>query len=282
MTHRSNQAADPHSAEPPHHETVLERTDWASLATPYGTGASLPAALARLIDPDPRVREAAVHNALGGVTHQNSIYEATMPVALYAAAILDHPVLAEDGFRHDDATSRGRPTLVSILDWLGETAYDADGTCVAVDERTYGEGSLDEEMRAFRELRPVIFSAVRALLGHDHPEVRNTALVAAIPLIEHPALTVQSDLTGHAHRLLATSTDRYHRDRVLDALKAWGHDTTDLEGTRPTSRPANGTPPSEPHEVPGTVSGRATAATAKTRRSDCCAGTSARGGRRRP
>ncbi|MFI8392381.1 hypothetical protein [Streptomyces sp. NPDC085540] len=151
-------------------------------------------------------------------------------MALYAAAILDHPVLAEDGFRHDDATSTGGPTVLSILDWLGETAYDADDTCVAIDERTYGNGSLDGEMRAFRELRPVIFSAVRALLGHDHPEVRNTALVAAIPLIEHPALTVhQSDLTGHAHRLLATSTDRYHRDRVLDALKAWGHDTTDLE-----------------------------------------------------
>lgn len=230
MTHRSNQAADPHSAEPPHPETLLASTDWASLATPYGTGESLPAALARLTDPDPRVREAAVQATLGGVSHQNSIYEATMPVALYAAAILDHPVLAVDGFRHDDAASRGRPTLVSLLDWLGETAYDADDTCVAVDEHTYGEGSLDEEMRAFRELRPVIFTAVRAFLGHDDAEVRNSALVASIPLIEDPALAAyQSDLTGHAHRLLATSTHRYHRDRVLDALKAWGHDTTDLE-----------------------------------------------------
>lgn len=34
---------------------------------------------------------------------------------------------------------------------------------------------------------------------------------------------------GHARRLLATSTDRHHRDRVLDALKAWGHDTSRLE-----------------------------------------------------
>lgn len=174
---------DPYSAELPHHQTLMQGTDWASLATPCGTGESLPAALARLVDPDPLVREAAVKGALGKVTHQNSICEATMPVALYAAAILDHPALAVDGSRHDDAPSMGRPTLVAVLDWLGETARDADDACVAT-----------------------------------------------IPLIEHPALvTHRSDLAGHAHRLLATSTDRYHRDRVLDALKAWGHDTSDLE-----------------------------------------------------
>ncbi|MFI1650821.1 hypothetical protein ACH4XT_28300 [Streptomyces avidinii] len=230
MTYRSSRAMDPYSAELPHHQTLLQGTDWASLATPCGTGESLPTALARLVDPDPLVREAAVKGALGKVTHQNSIYEATTPVALYAAAILDHPALAVDGSRHDDAPSMGRPTLAAVLDWLGETARDADDACVAADEDSCGEGPPDEGMRAFRELRPAIFTAVRAFLGHDDPEVRNTALVAAIPLVEHPALvTHRSDLAGHAHRLLATSTDRYHRDRVLDALKAWGHDTSDLE-----------------------------------------------------
>ncbi|MFJ9822260.1 hypothetical protein ACIRU3_44975 [Streptomyces sp. NPDC101151] len=35
----------------------------------------------------------------------------------------------------------------------------------------------------------------------------------------------------HARRLLATSTHRHNRDRVLDVLQAWGHDTSDLENT---------------------------------------------------
>ncbi|MFE2280016.1 hypothetical protein ACFXAE_22845 [Streptomyces sp. NPDC059454] len=39
----------------------------------------------------------------------------------------------------------------------------------------------------------------------------------------------RAELVGHARRLLTTSTDRYNPDRVLDAMKAWGHDTSDLE-----------------------------------------------------
>jgi hypothetical protein len=39
----------------------------------------------------------------------------------------------------------------------------------------------------------------------------------------------RAELVGHARRLLATSGDRYNRDRVLDAMTAWGHATSDLE-----------------------------------------------------
>ncbi|MEF2529404.1 hypothetical protein [Streptomyces sp. CS62] len=165
------------------------------------------------------------------MTHQNSIYQATVPVALYVAAVLNHPAIAADD-GNPDVETQGRPTLVQLLDWLGDTAYNANDECVAIDQRLYGEGVLDEyeEMRAFRAARPAIFSAVRALLDHDDADVRHTALVAAIPLIEHPRLTPhQSDLASHARHLLATSTDRHHRDRVLDALKAWGHDTSSME-----------------------------------------------------
>ncbi|MFF3350621.1 hypothetical protein [Streptomyces sp. NPDC002779] len=60
--------------------------------------------------------------------------------------------------------------------------------------------------------------------------VRDAALVAAIPLTEHHALIRhRNELACHAHRLLSTSTDRYKRDRALDALNAWGHDTSTLE-----------------------------------------------------
>ncbi|MFJ8011157.1 hypothetical protein [Streptomyces sp. NPDC096339] len=163
------------------------------------------------------------------MTHQNSIYEATVPVALYVAAILNHPAISAD---HDnpDAETQNRPTLVQLLDWLGDTAYDANDECVAIDERLYGEGIHDEQMRAFRDARPAIHSAVHRFLGHDNVDVRHTALVTAIPLAEHPLLTHhQADLADHARRLLAGSTDRHHRDRVLEALKAWGHNTSCLE-----------------------------------------------------
>ncbi|MGW0846573.1 hypothetical protein ACWD26_41900 [Streptomyces sp. NPDC002787] len=156
---------------------MLESTDWA---------------LTRLTNPDPVVRESAVRDALGAVTHQNSIYEVTVPAALYVAAVLDHPTIAT-GCSPDDANEY-------------------------------------EEMRAFRDARPAIFSAVHTLLGHDNAAIRHAALVAAIPLVERPLLTQhQADLARHARRLLATSTDRHHRDRVPDALKARGHDTSSLE-----------------------------------------------------
>ncbi|MEV7929020.1 hypothetical protein [Kitasatospora sp. NPDC088779] len=232
MTQSRRQTEQPHPAELPTFRTLLDRTNWASLATARGTGEALPAALTLLTDPDPVIRESAIQDALGPVSHQNSIYEATVPVALYVAAILNHPPVTTGDFSHDAKTPPTRPTLVRLLDWLGDTAYDADDECVAISERHYGKSFLDEyeEMRAFRDARPAIFSAVHALLSHDNADVRHTALVAAIPLIEHPLLTQhQADLAGHARRLLATSTDRRHRDRVLDALKAWGHDTGGLE-----------------------------------------------------
>ncbi|MFD7444177.1 hypothetical protein [Streptomyces sp. NPDC059909] len=232
MTSSHGQTNDPQHAELPHYQVLLDSTDWASLETPSGTGAFLPEALARLVDADPAVRVAAIADALGGVTHQNTIYEATVPVALYVAAILDHPAAAS-GDCERDAEGAGRyPTRAALLEWLSNTAYDADDECVAIGERIWGGGYLDDysDMRAFRDLRPALFSAVRPLLSHDDESVREAALIAAIPLVEHPALKPNRDeLVDHARRLLAASSDRYKRDRVLDALKAWGHDTRALE-----------------------------------------------------
>ncbi|MGW0876581.1 hypothetical protein ACWD3Z_39805 [Streptomyces sp. NPDC002740] len=216
----------------PHYQELLDGTDWASLATVCGTGESLPAALARLLDPDPAVREEAARNVIGEVTHQNTIYEATVPVALYIAAVLNQPGITAGDFDLDTAVPSRPSTLVTLLAWLSDTAYDGDDECLAIGERYYGERFLHEyeEMRAFRDLRPAIFSGIQPLLGHESAEVRDAALVAAIPLAEHPLLAeYRGELVDHARRLLVGSTDRHNRDRVLDALKAWGHDTSDLE-----------------------------------------------------
>ncbi|MFF3015703.1 hypothetical protein [Streptomyces sp. NPDC057939] len=234
MTLSPSRTEQPRPASLPPSRTLLDSTNWGSLATACGTGESLPAALTLLTSSDPVIRESALRNALGPVTHQNSIYEATVPVALFVAAILDHPTITAVERSQDTATPPTRPILVQLLDWLGDTARDADDECAAIDEGSNGEGCLDEypPMRAFRDARPAIFSAVRALLGHDHADLRHAALIAAIPLIEHPLLTRhQADLADRARALLAISSDRHHRDRVLNALKAWGHDTSTLENT---------------------------------------------------
>ncbi|WP_203686841.1 hypothetical protein [Streptomyces sp. SID14515] len=76
----------------------------------------------------------------------------------------------------------------------------------------------------------MIFRAVRPFLTHDNAKLRDAVLVAAVPLAEHHALTGHRNRpAGLAHRLLSTSTDRHRRDRALDALNAWGHDTSSLE-----------------------------------------------------
>lgn len=169
MTNRRSRTESPRPHELPHHRAILESTDWASLATVCGTGGSLPTTLARVIDPDPVVRTAAIDDALREVTHQNTIYEATVPVApvaCYVAAVLHHPVVAAGDSGTDAGMPPHRPTVGRLLEWLSDTAYDADDACVAISERHCGEGLLDEDraMRAFRELRPALFSAVRPLL----------------------------------------------------------------------------------------------------------------------
>ncbi|MGW7427513.1 hypothetical protein ACWGJB_47505 [Streptomyces sp. NPDC054813] len=86
------------------------------------------------------------------------------------------------------------------------------------------------KMRAVRELRPLFYRAIHPLLGDDHEEVRHAALVAALPLAEHPLLTARrGELADHTRSLLATSTHRYRRDRVPEALKEWGHEISGLE-----------------------------------------------------
>ncbi|MFJ3329284.1 hypothetical protein ACIPMT_33140 [Streptomyces griseus] len=232
MTDTPSQTGAALPDELPHHETLLNETDWASLTTPCGTGEALPAALARLLDPDPGTRAVAVVDALEAVTHQNSIYEATVPVALYVAAILNHPATAMGNRSPDADRAPHRPTRAALLDWLSSTAYDADDENVAAGERHCGKDFLDayREMRAFRDLRPVFYSAVQPLLGNDDAEVRAAAVVAAIPLVEHPDLVPhREELADQARDLLSASTDRYKRDRVFDALKTWGHDTSGLE-----------------------------------------------------
>ncbi|MQY13740.1 hypothetical protein SRB5_38920 [Streptomyces sp. RB5] len=232
MTSRDNETADLREAALPHYQVILDSTDWASLETPSGMGASLPKALARLVDHDPAVRKAAIADVIGVIEHQNTIYGVTAPVATYVAAILSHPATESGDYFENGEEAQHYPTRAALLEWLGSAAYEAADEVVAIGERHWnGEFLADyPAMRAFRDLRPLLHSAVHPLLSHHHAAVREEALMAAIPLVEHPALTShQDELAGHAHVWLSTGSHIGKRAFVLEALKAWGHDTTAFE-----------------------------------------------------
>ncbi|MFG2317952.1 hypothetical protein [Streptomyces tendae] len=233
MTSENQQADGLTTDVLPHHQSLLDGTDWASLGTARRDGGFLPAVLSRLLNSDPTVQTRAI-SELEPVCHQNSFYEATLPVALYVAAILDHPATATVVFDRRPERERGYPVRAALLDWLGSLAYDADDECLAIGERHFNGDYLDDypEMRTFRDHRPAFYRAVSAFLSHEDAAVREAAIVAALPLIEHPALACHRDELGRrVHRLLATSTNRYNRSRCLDALKNWGCDATALETT---------------------------------------------------
>lgn len=166
-----------------------------------------------------------------------------MPVARYVAAILSHPATAAATTTTSEihpTTGRApnRPMRAELLEWLGSTAYDADDATVTIAEDGWDGTSLppDPAMRAFRDLRPHLYQAVRPLLDDEDERVRHAALVAAIPLAEHPGLITHHDLLAHhARRLLNTSTLRYQRDRALNALRSWGHNTSALETPEDTA-----------------------------------------------
>ncbi|MER7585241.1 hypothetical protein [Kitasatospora sp. NPDC097691] len=75
----------------------------------------------------------------------------------------------------------------------------------------------------------MLFQAVAPFLDNPDTVVAEEALCAALAFAEHPGLTGHRDgLAGHARRLLLVCDTRWRRRQALDALTAWGHDTTGL------------------------------------------------------
>ncbi|MFJ5784319.1 hypothetical protein [Streptomyces hydrogenans] len=225
MNHSSSKAGVPREPDLPPYQVVLAETDWGSLQTAFGSGECLPEVLARLLEPDPKVQVTALSELSELVGHQNSVYEATAPVALYVAGILAHP--AAMTLR----PYRSVPIRAALLNWLVSTAYDASDEIV---DRTkqYFPGFLTPGtiVAAFRDLRPMLYRAVVPFLQDSHEDVREAAVIAALILAEHPALAVHRDhLSVHARAVLDTSSDGPNRRVAWKALEAWGHDVTDIE-----------------------------------------------------
>ncbi|WP_245727634.1 hypothetical protein [Streptomyces vietnamensis] len=184
--------------------------------------------MARLLEPDPKVQVTALSELGELVGHQNTVYEATAPVAMYVAGILTHP--AAMTLR----PYRNVPIRATLLNWLAYTAYDASDEIAGRIEQ-YFPGFLTHgtAVAAFRDLRTMLYRAVAPFLQDSHEDVREAAVVAALILAEHPALTEHRDhLAVHARHILDTSSNRRNRRVARKALKAWGHDVPDPEPFR--------------------------------------------------
>ncbi|MFJ5829516.1 HEAT repeat domain-containing protein [Streptomyces sp. NPDC093089] len=216
------QAGDGRLPDP---RSVIECTDWASLEHAYGQAHDTPHRLLQLLDDDPDVQAGALGLLDMSVLHQESLYSATAPAALYVAAVLNHPRTLASHEDYSTGDDRPRPLRAALLEWLGQIT----------DSAAYGEATGEEDGNdpgvtdAVRAVRGPIYDAVTPHLLAPDPAVREAALSATTALLQSPELADRiSRTTQTLQRLLAQSSDRRERATVVLTIGAWGEDTTAL------------------------------------------------------
>ncbi|MER6978201.1 hypothetical protein [Streptomyces carpinensis] len=117
----------------PEPAVVLAETDGGALEHAYGTAEDTPAQLVALLDGDQRVRSQALDHLHHVVHHQNALYVATVPAALYVAGILSDPrtALPVDKRPRDFPG----PMRAELLGWLNSVADAADDQAEATMRR---------------------------------------------------------------------------------------------------------------------------------------------------
>lgn len=232
MANRMRGASEPPLlASLPEPQETLTRTDWARLDHAYGPAADAPGTLVALLDPDQAVRTKALDDLHGVLHHQNTLYEATAPTALYVAAILPDPRTT----RTVDKTRRDFPgnMRAELLAWITSVANEVTDAADATSRR-YGF-PLDDypPAVAIRRIRPVLFTAAFTYAVDDDRHVREAAISACIPLLDDPLLLQRrATLTPLVRQVLGTSELWQHRERAINALNAWGEDSSGIEGQR--------------------------------------------------
>ncbi|MFD9409796.1 HEAT repeat domain-containing protein [Streptomyces sp. NPDC059989] len=202
---------------------MIEGTDWAALSHAYGAAEDTPLRLVQLLDEDPEVQAGALGMLDMSVLHQESLYSATAPAALYVAAVLNDPRTMASHDDHAAWDDRPRPLRAALLEWLGQIA----------DSAAYGETTGEEDGNepgvtdAVRAVRGLICDAVLPHLLASDPTVREAALTATAALLQSPALAGRiPETTGILRRPASQNTDRRERAATILAIGAWGDDTS--------------------------------------------------------
>lgn len=216
------------ATEPLDPAELLARTAWSTLDHAYDTAEDVPQILLDLVDADPRVRSKALSRLHHVVHHQNTLYTATAPAAMYVAGILGDARTLETVEKEPHAFPG--PMRAELLGWLDSVADAADDETAATMRRF---GFPPEEYPPFVEtcrIRPQLFHAVSAFLEDPDMDVRAAAISACIPLLDDPRLIHHRDtLVPLLRNVLAANALWQYRERAVDALASWGQDTTGLE-----------------------------------------------------
>ncbi|WP_433892471.1 hypothetical protein [Streptomyces sp. CA-111067] len=223
--------AAPAAGDLPIAAAVLAGTHWTALWHGMGPAEDAPEMLTGLLNADQRVRSRALDYLHHVVHHQNTLYEATVPAALYVAAVLTDPrtALPVDKKPRDFPG----PMRAELLGWLGSVAHAADEEAETTSRRL---GFPPEDYPPFLrtcQIRPLLFQAVSACLDDPDPHVREAAMAACIPLLDDPRLRChRAALIPLLREVLAVSALWQYRERAIETLDAWGQDTAGLEVRR--------------------------------------------------
>ncbi|MFF3317637.1 hypothetical protein ACFYV5_19305 [Streptomyces sp. NPDC003035] len=216
------------ATEPLDPAEVLARTAWSALDHAYGTAEDAPQILLDLMDTDLRVRSQALSRLHHVLHHQNTLYTATAPAAVYVAGILGDARALEAVEKERHAFPG--PMRAELLGWLDSVANAADDEAAATMRRFGFPPEKYPPFVAICRIRPQLFLAVSAFLDDRDPDVRAAATSACIPLLDDPRLVHHRDtLTPMLRDSLAASVLWQYQARAIDALGSWGQDVTGLE-----------------------------------------------------
>ncbi|MEV0194455.1 hypothetical protein AB0I39_38780 [Kitasatospora purpeofusca] len=214
---------------------VLAGTPWADLSHGMGAATDVPLNLSRLLDSGRRRRTGALEFLHHVVHHQNTLYEATVPAALYVAGILSDPRALRPVDR-----STGRPTIrrgrwrAALLGWLGAVASEANDAAADAFRR---HGFRPEDHLPFirlNRLLPLLLGPVAVHAKDPLLPVREAAVATCIPLVDDARLRHhRTALIPSVRQVLGASARRQHRERAIDTLEEWGEDTTGIVGRDP-------------------------------------------------
>jgi hypothetical protein len=199
---------------------LLQDTDWSSLEHAYGPAGDAPFELLHLLAEDAELCGNAIAYLDSVVLHQDTIYSATAPAALVAAALLDDArtlFVCDTTLPWDD---RERPVRAALLEWLGRVAAAAAWGELEPDSEADFEdaGAVD----ACRAIRADVHACVAPFLDDADPTVRQAATDAVTHLLQAPELASFRPAT--AERLLRQAADAppVERAGIALAIGSWG------------------------------------------------------------
>jgi hypothetical protein len=176
----------------------IDSIDWSALEHAYGPATTTPEYLRALLSPDESVRGEAVEHLWSAITHQGTVYSATVAATPFLLRILA-----------DDAAMPIRATLLSVLEVIagGSSYHDVHAEFFPADERETAEW----QERLDRELADVAGCRREAAAGLD----------LVLRFVADPALDVRLQATSTAASLsLLPEVSDEARARVQNALRA--------------------------------------------------------------